>query len=77
LPAPWLEKPNYHSRGLYRWGSTKAGKAENSRMSAYDAVDGSSTDIEMRHIAVSFDGIANFRLWHKADMRETIADGCF
>jgi len=33
-------------------------------MSVGDAVDGSSTGMVMSNIAASFDGIANFRIWH-------------
>jgi hypothetical protein len=33
-------------------------------MTAFNAVDSSSAGIAMCQIAVSFDGIENFRLWH-------------
>jgi hypothetical protein len=44
-------------------------------MSAFDAVDVSSTGIAMCHIAVSFDRIANVRCCHKTDVL-TYVDLC-
>jgi hypothetical protein len=40
----------------------------NARMTACDAVDGSSTGIAMCQIAVRFWGTANVAYWHKAEV---------